>query len=226
MKKTFMAAAVAATCLLASCDQKPASTGENIDNVEDVITALSNKLTTTDADTVAFSETMEKAMTKIEELNKEGKTEEANAYALKLLQWVEDNKTLINEKLGEDASVASLVTTLFTLNPTEAAEQAGAAASADAESVKNAAKETAETVANEAKAAAEAKANEIKANAEKAANDAVNTATQKASEAVGNAQKKADEAINNARQRNNDAVSDAQKKANDAINNAANKLKF
>ena len=217
MRKLFiMAGAVIA---MASCGNK---TNQNENGVDSTKNADTTEITTASAEASADSitnaldeqlkandgknveSTMTAAKAIYDRLVKEGKTEEAKAYASKLKAYYEKKKTDIEKVANGNTTINDLVNGIVNLpeNAESGAESVKDAAESDAEEIANEAK----TAAKEAKDAAEKKAKEAKDNAEKAVKDAKN-----------NAKEKTDKAVSDAKQKTRNA---ANKAVNDALNKA------
>ena len=210
MKKTFIM--VFAAIALASCGGKTAPAAGDVvsDTVENVTetaatgttdqaTAAADSLTSAldqqlkSADAKSIAKSIADAQTTIEQLKKEGKTEEAEAYQSKIKEYVSANKDAITKVAKGDVTVGNLVNGIINL-PSElkqSATDAKNAVSADA---------------NKAKTAGEAVGSALK---EKAKSDIENA--KKATE------KKAAAKVEEGKQKVRDA---ANKKVNDVLNKA------
>lgn len=199
MKKIFILAVAALS--LAACGNKSANdaaaeqAGAETQSVEATADSLAAVMQQqlTDKNATSFQSTIEAVKTQYEALVKEGKVEEAAAYASKVKTFITEHAEEIKTISGGNATINSIVTGLQSL-PTSAEETVGEgvdAVKADANQVKEAAeqtvdnaKEAAKQTVTDAKNAAETKAKEAVDNAKqdvkKKANDAVNNALNKA----------------------------------------------
>lgn len=159
------------------------------DAIESEAEALANDMKTKldEKDSKGFSDIVATAKQKIDELVKEGKVEEAKAYASKVKQFVDENAETIKQVTNGNETINSIVSTISAL-PTDAqnaVDEAATAVKSDAENAVKSAKDAAETKASEAKEEAKKKANEAVDNAKQKANDAVDKAANKALNKLG-----------------------------------------
>ncbi len=217
MKKLFILAA--AVVALASCGNKSGESTNNADSTavandsaaiaaateataDSITSVLEQQLAANNGKDVAT--TLQNAQAYYEQLVKEGKTEEAIAYASKLKAYYEQKKQDIKKVASGNTTIDDLVNGIINL-PTDAANTADAAKNAavsDAASAVNGVKDAAKDVKNAAEAT-------VKEGVEKVKNAP--------SEAKKKAEEKANEAVSNAKK-------EAKDQANKAVNNALNKV--
>ncbi len=210
MKKVILFSFVfVALALVTSCGNKSDANAEEIQNdttAVDPTEAINDMNAMLDANnSEGFNEIVSATQEKIETLMKEGKVEEAQTYAAKLKEFIDENTEKIKSVAGNDETVNSILNTINSI-PSEAT---GALKDLE-EDVKG----TVESTVEDAKE----KVNEAVEDAKEKAQEAVEDAKEKANAAVEDAKQKANDAVDN-------AVEDAKQKANNAVNDAANKLK-
>lgn len=203
MRKLFVCAVAFAALTLTSCGNKQSGNAAPTDSIADTAAVVDNaegeavagemkaKLEAGDAE--GFSTIVTEAKAKIDQLVKEGKVEEAKAYASKVKQFIDENAETIKQVTGGNETVSSIVSAIGAIpsSAEDAVNAAGEAVKSDAENAVNSAKEAAENKVNEAKDAAKQKANEEVDKAKQKANDAVDKAKQKANDEVNKAANKA-----------------------------------
>lgn len=197
MKKLFVCAIAFMALTFASCGNKQSGNAESADSLTDstevvadstgataVADEMKAKLEAKDAE--GFNAVVAEAKQKIDELVKEGKIEEAKAYASQVKAFVDENAETIKQVANGSETVTSIVNTINALpsSAESAVNAAGEAVKSDAENAVKSAKEAAETKVSETKAAAKQKANEE-------VNKAANKAKEKANEEVNKAANKA-----------------------------------
>ncbi len=202
MKKIILFSFVVAALALASCGNKSDANAEGSENdstAVDPTEVIGDMKTMLDANNAeGFNEIVSTTQEKIESLMKEGKVEEAQAYASKLKEFIDENAETIKSVAGNDETVNSIINTISNI-PESASESLKEIEGDVKDKIENAAEDAVEDVKQEIEGAVE--------DAKQKANEAVEDAKQKASDAVDN------------------AVEDAKKKTNNAINDAASKLK-
>ncbi len=209
MKKVFLLASVIALTAFASCGNKQnAATTTSADSVEVATPAEDDVVSTLDAqlqskDPKALQETITTITQKYAELAKEGKLEEAKAYAAKAQAYLKEHASEVTAVAGENSEVSKLVNTVANL-PTSAQTTAEEAVKA----VETTAKSAVETV----KAGAASEVEAVKTDAQNKV-EAVKTDTKN----------KANEAAAKVNSKINEKTTEANKKANDAVNKAASK---
>lgn len=204
MRKLFVCAIAFAALAMTSCGNKQSGNAAPTDSIADttvvaadseegdaVANEMKSKLEAGDAN--GLNTVVAQAKAKIDELVKEGKVEEAKAYASKVKQFVDENAETIKQLTGGNETISTIVSTISSLpsSAEDAVNAAGDAVKSDAENAVNAAKDAAETKVNEAKDAAKQKVDEAKDAAKQKATDEVNKAKQKANDEVNKAANKA-----------------------------------
>ncbi len=217
MKKLFILAA--AVVALASCGNKTGESTNAADSTsvatdsaavvaqteataDSITSVLEQQLTANDGKSVAT--TLQSAQAYYEQLVKEGKTEEAKAYASKLKAYYEQKKADLQKVASGNTTIDELVNGIINL-PSDAVNSANAvkdAATSDAAAAVNGVKDA----ANGVKTAAETTVKEGVEKVKNAPNEIKKKAEDKANETVSNAKK------------------EAKDKANKAVNNALNKV--
>ncbi len=198
-----------ATMAFVSCGDKTSKSDVLNDSV---MSAMQTMLQENDAD--GFSAAITQTQLAIEQLVKEGKTEEAQACALQLQEFITNNAESIKAVAGEDNELVNSVIETIASIP---------------EGIKGDLDDLKEEVVDEYVNGVSDAVENAKQQAVDAANQVVEDAKQKASDAVEDAKQKINQAVEDAEQQANDAadqaVEDAQNKANKAVNDAADKLK-
>ncbi len=223
MRKVFMMATAIATILVAtSCGNKqnPSANAET-DSTSIELTDTVAAETANDAEGTANLDALiaakdakglQNSIAAIEEhyaqLVKEGKLEEAKAYAEKMKAYLNSHADEIKNIASGNTTIVDLVNYVNNL-PTDA--------KATTEEAKKYLENIPTNVANAATSAAKAAAN-------KAVDDVKSTANQAVTDAKKNAEEKATKAVTDAKSKANQAVENANKKATDAVNKAAEKL--
>lgn len=225
MKKVFMMAAAVATMLVvASCGNKQTPSanaeadsttteladttaattaeGENTEDTASLDALIANK------DTKGLQTSIAAIQEHYAQLVKEGKLEEAKAYAEKMKAYLNSHAEEIKNIASGNTTITDLVNYVSKL-PTDA--------KTTAEDAKKYIDNLPSSVANAAKTAATTAAN-------KAVDDVKNTANEAVSSAKKKAEEKATKAVTDAKDKANQAVEKANKKATDAVNKAAEKL--
>lgn len=200
MRKVFVCAIAFMALMFASCGNKQSGNaapndstatdstivaGDSIDEAEAVANDMQAKLDAKDAK--GLNEIVATAKQKIDELVKEGKVEEAKAYASKVKQFIDDNAEAIKTVTNGNETISSIVSTINAL-PSSAegtVKAAGEAVKSDAENAVKTAKDAAETKVSEAKEAAKKKATDEVNKAKDKANEEVNKAASKALNKLG-----------------------------------------
>lgn len=227
MKKTFIMACAAIALMSCGGKTAPAATDVVSDTVEnttaDTTAAAAGTETAADAaaataeidkhlkagDAESMGKALAEAKATVEKLKAEGKTEEAAAYASKIKEYVEQNKSAITKAAKGDMTVGDLVNGIVNLPSSlkQSAQDAKSAVDADAGKVVsdvNAAGAAAKTAAGAAKTAAKAAGAAAKAKAESDVAAAKKAAEDKAKATVEEGKQKVRDAAN--------------KKVNDALN--------
>ncbi len=223
MKKVFMMAAAVATMLVVtSCGNKQTTNANaDADSTSTELTDSATSVTANDAESTADLDALiaskdakglQNTITAIQEhyaqLVKEGKLEEAKAYAEKMKAYLNTHADEIKNIASGNTTIVDLVNYVSKL-PTDA--------KTTAEEAKKYLENVPASVAGAATSAAKNAAN-------KAVDDAKSTANQAVTEAKKNAEEKATKAVTDAKNKANQAVENANKKATDAVNKAAEKL--
>lgn len=223
MKKVFMMATAVATMLVViSCGNKQTpSANAEADSTSTELTDSTVSATAADAESTANLDALiaskdakglQNSITAIQEhyaqLVKEGKLEEAKAYAEKMKEYLNSHADEIKNIASGNTTITDLVNYVSKL-PTDA--------ETTAEEAKKYIENIPASVASAATSAAKSAAN-------KAVDDAKSTANQAVTEAKKNAEEKATKAVTDAKSKANQAVENANKKATDAVNKAAEKL--
>jgi len=199
MKKILVCAMTLMALTFAACGNKQSANVGSEDSAAVDTTAVSGIAEEAEAlasdlkakleanDSKGFNDIVESAKQKIDELVKEGKVEEAKAYASKVKQFVDENAETIKQVTNGNATINSIVDAIKDLpsNAEEAVDAAGNAVKSDAENAVQSVKDAADTKVKEVKEDTKAKANEAVDNAKKKANDAVDKAASKALNKLG-----------------------------------------
>ncbi len=208
------------TMAMVSCGDKTSKSEVLNDSV---MSAMKTMLQENDAD--GFSAAITQTQQAIEQLVKEGKTEEAQACALQLQEFITNNAESIKAVAGEDNELVNSVIETITSIPDGIKGDLDDLKEGVVDEYVNGVSDAVE----DAKQQAVDAANQVVEDAKQKASDAVEDAKQKANDAVEDAKQKINQAVQDAEQQANDAadqaVDDAQNKANNAVNKAADKIK-
>ncbi len=201
MKKIIICMFAVAALVVTSCGNK--SDAET--DAASAVTELQTKLEANDAE--GFSELVTKSQEAIESLMKEGKIDEAKAYAESLQNFINENAETIKNVTGNNETVNSIVDAIQNIptgftgtldeakeNLQNAAQEVGEGAKGALEELKEEAIAERDKYKNQAKEAAE----EAKQKVNDAANQAVEDAKQKANDAVNKAANDAANKLKNA----------------------------
>lgn len=233
MKKTFIM--VCAAIALVSCGGKTAPTAGDVvaDTVENTTeaapetegaqqaAATADSLTAVldqqvkSADAKSIAKTVADAQATIEQLKKEGKLDEAEAYSSKIKEYVANNKEAITKAAKGDITVSDLVNGIVNLpaNLKQSADDAKNAVVSDGNKVATDAKNAVSNTKNAVNAVGSAVKAKAESDAKAAVKAAEDNAKAKVEAAKADAKAKADAAKQKAREAANQKVNDVLNKA-------------
>lgn len=208
MKKVILMLVAVAGLTLASCGGNQTS---EVSTADDAISTLSEKLQAGDAQ--AVQSTIEEVQNYIAELQASGKTEEAKTYVAKLQEWLDTNAEQVQNVVGDNATVNSVISAIKAI-PTDVASEATDAATDAVEDLQQAGSDL-KQAGEDLQDVAEAKGKAVK--------DAVDSKAKAVKDAVDAAPAAGKQAVEQAKQ---DAEKSGKDAVNKAIDNAAGKLKL